>query len=77
MLTYLSYIVKYIEHGRNGTKRIGKEAETEKEKGRERTKNRDGIFLHQNNMKLEINHRKENGKRTNTCRLSNNLLKTQ
>ena len=75
MLTYWSSIVKYIGRGRNGTKRTGKEAETEKEKGRERTKIREGIFFHQNNMKLEISHRRKNRKRTNTWRLNNNLLK--
>lgn len=75
MLTYRSSIVKYIGRGRNGTNRTGKEAETEKEKGRESIKIREGIFFHQNNMKLEISHRWKNRKRTNTWRLSNNLLK--
>lgn len=60
MLTYRSSIVKYIGRGRNGTKRTGKEAETEKEKGRESIKIREGIFFHQNNMKLEISHRWKN-----------------
>ena len=65
MLTYRSSVVKYIEHGRNGTKRQERK-QTEKEKGRARTKNREGIFFHQNHTKLEINHRKRNRKRTNT-----------
>lgn len=76
MLTYRSSIVKYIERGRNGTKRQERK-QTEKEKGRERTKNREGIFFHQNHTKLEINHRKKNRKRTNTWRPSDTLLKTQ
>lgn len=76
MLTYQSSVVKYIERGRNGTKRQERK-QTEKEKGRERIKNREGIFFHQNHTKLEINHRKKNRKRTNTWRPSNTLLKTQ
>ena len=34
------------------------------------------IFSHHNGKKLEINHRKENRKRTNTWRLNNMLLKS-
>ena len=36
-----------------------------------------GIFSDRNNMKLEINHRKKKGKRTDTWRLNNMLLKNQ
>ena len=57
--------------------RTGKEGETEKEKGRERNKKREDIFFYHTGMKLELNHRKKNGKRTNTCRLNNMLLKSQ
>ena len=35
------------------------------------------IFSSQNSMKLEINYRKENGKKTNTRRLDNVLLKNK
>ena len=34
------------------------------------------FFYDQNSMKLEINYKKKNGKRTNTWRLHNTLLKT-
>ena len=35
------------------------------------------IFSDQNRMKLEINHRKKNRKRTNTWRVNNTVLKEQ
>ena len=35
------------------------------------------IFSNHNNMKLEVNYRKENGKRTHTRRLNDMLLKKQ
>lgn len=51
--------------GRNGTKRTGKEAETEKRRKGEKASKSEGIFFHQNNMKLEISHRWKNRKKTN------------
>ena len=42
-----------------------------------RTKIISHIFSNSNGMKLEINYRKKNGKRTNTWRLNNMLLKNQ